>query len=64
MLTLKFYRRKQGFSQRDMAEYLEIDQSSYCRKERGDAPFTIWEAKKLADKFNQTIEDLFFTEII
>lgn len=63
MATLKFYRKKLGFSQQDIASLLNIDQSSYCRKEKGDAPFTVEEAKKLSEVFKKTVEDLFFKDL-
>lgn len=64
MSTLKFFRRKVGLSQSEIAKQLGLDQSTYCRKERGEAPFTVKEAKTLTEIFNKTVEELFFNDII
>lgn len=64
MATLKFYRRKNRITQAEIAKILGIDQSSYSRKEKGDAQFTIAEAKKLSEILKMSIEDLFFKDIM
>lgn len=57
---LKAYRMLQEKKQEDLAELLNIGLNTYNMKENGKNPFTLEEAKKLADYFSTTIEDIFF----
>ena len=39
---------------------LGINQSTFCKKERGQLKFNLVEAYKIAKLFQKTIEDIFF----
>lgn len=58
--TLKAYRALKNVTQDDMAEHLGLSVLSYNRKENGKVEFTLNEAKRMADYFGVTIDDLFF----
>lgn len=60
--NLKILRAIKEVKQEDVANMLNITLATYCKKENGKSNFTIKEAKKLADFFNCTIEDIFFAE--
>lgn len=57
---LKSLRAMQGLTQADMAKILSISKNSYNRKEIGEREFTLLEARKIANRFNTCIEDIFF----
>ncbi len=57
---LKSLRAMQGLTQADMAVFLDISKNSYNRKEKGEREFTLVEAKKISDRFNKCIEEIFF----
>ncbi len=52
-------RRERGIEQRVLADLLNIHWTSYSRKERGVYEFTMGEAKKLAEYYDCTLNDLF-----
>lgn len=49
-----------SLSQEKAAELLDINVTTYHRKESGKSPFFLIEAKILAEYFNLTIEEVFF----
>lgn len=53
-------RRENETTQKDMAELLGLVTATYCKKENGSIPFTLWEAKKVADRFKRSIDVVFF----
>lgn len=58
---LKMTRISKGVSCESMAELLGLaTKSAYSKKENGIVRFTLLEAKKIADYFQDTIENLFF----
>lgn len=59
---LKAYRQMFGFNQENVAKHLGISLHAYHNKETGKTPFTINEAKKLADLFETTVDDIFFND--
>lgn len=59
---LKSLRAEHGFNQQDMADILNISRTSYCNKEIGKNKFNIYEAKQIAELFNSSIDDIFFTD--
>lgn len=59
---LKSLRVKHGLSQEDTAKLLGIAVATYNRKENGNRKFSIDEAGKLAEIFNTTVEEIFFTD--
>lgn len=61
--TLKALRELHGLTQTDVANILGISLNSYCNRENGKRPFTLYEAKKLSDLFNFSIEEIFFANI-
>lgn len=68
-LKLEFYRKKYGYSQKDMSVLLGLCSSSYSHKETGRVPFnydemiTIYEAfnkkAKKAGDLHLTLNDIF-----
>lgn len=52
-------RKKQGVTQKQLAEYLGITEKTYGLKERGEFQFTLEEMFKLRDFFGKRIEDIF-----
>ena len=62
---LKDERMKNFFTQHTLAQKLGIGKSSYCRKEKGEVPFTLKDMKILKKELNLTIEqvdDIFFKD--
>lgn len=57
---IKMYRLAKDINQEDLANLLNITLTTYNKKETGKAEFTLSQAKKIADFFNTTIDDLFF----
>ena len=55
-------RKKKKYTLEEMARYLEISKSSYYKKEMGEIKISLVEAKKLADFFETSIEELFFNK--
>lgn len=62
--VLKAYRIMGDVTKKDMAEILGISIVAYNNKEWGRVQFTLSEAKKIADFFNKTIEEVFYAEDI
>ena len=60
--TLKAYRVKNNLTQSDIAEKLNISVVSYCAKEKNNRAFTLEEAKKIADIFNSSIDNVFYAD--
>ena len=52
-------RRHKGYSQMYMADKLCIDESNYCRREKGQSKISSDEWKKLAKILEVPIEDIF-----
>lgn len=63
MNRMKAYRMKKEIKQTEMADLLGISITAYRNKESGKTDFTITEAKKIADFFEESIDDIFFKEI-
>lgn len=59
---LRSLRSERGFDQQYMADYLSIQRTTYCNKETGKSDFTVTEAKQIAELFDLSIDDIFFTE--
>ena len=55
---LRFLRKQQEFNQREIAEYLGIDQTTYSRYETGATEPDIESIKKLAKLFNVSTDYL------
>lgn len=65
MKNYKLYslRIKNNLRVEDMCELLDLkSKSNYHKKENGDLRISLREAKILADFFDMTIEDLFFSD--
>ena len=60
--TLRAYRVKNNLTQKDMAEKLNISVVAYCSKEKNKRSFTLDEAKKIADIFNSSIDNVFYAD--
>lgn len=57
-MKIKEYRILKGYTQSEIANILNIKQSSYSNKELGRREFTIEEIKLLKELFEVTYEDL------
>ena len=57
-MKIKEYRLLKGYTQAEIANILNIKQSSYSNKELGKRAFTVEEIKLLKDLFKVTYEDL------
>ena len=57
-MKIKEYRLLKGYTQAEIANVLNIKQSSYSNKELGKRAFTVEEIKLLKDLFKVTYEDL------
>ena len=57
-MKIKEYRILKGYTQSEIANVLNIKQSSYSNKELGRRDFTIEEIKLLKELFGVTYEDL------
>ena len=57
-MKIKEYRILKGYTQSEIANILNIKQSSYSNKELGRRDFTIEEIKLLIELFEVTYEDL------
>ena len=61
--NLKSLRQKQGLSIYDMAKILSLKSpASYWKKENGDIPFSLKEARILSVYFQKSIDEIFFTQ--
>lgn len=58
--NLKLLRMLYDLSQEDMALLLKVSVATYCRKENGKQEFLLCEARLVANKFNRSIEDIFY----
>lgn len=59
--VLKDLRLEQNITQQEMAELINLKTASaYWKKEAGHIPFSLQEAKIIADFFDKPIEELFF----
>lgn len=59
---LKHIRIKEGLSQKEIAELLNIHKNYYSMIETGNRMPSFKLAKKIADLFNTTIDDIFFNQ--
>ena len=55
-------RKNKGYSQLYMAEKLSINESNYCRREKGQAKISSVEWEKLAQILDVSVEDIFETD--
>lgn len=62
--NVKALRVLNALSQTEVAEKLGIGIKAYNYRENSKQEFTLTEAKKLADLFNLTIDELFFKNIV
>lgn len=62
--VLKRYRIKHKKTQREIAELLGISTATYCKKEYGHLAVSLSEAKMLADFYETTIDEFFFSNQI
>lgn len=57
---LRLLRLQNEKTERELAEMLSIATNTYHNKEKGQRAIKLEEAKKLADYYNVSIEELFF----
>lgn len=61
---LKFIMMKNNVTKKDIAEVLEAHRNTVYRKLAGKRDLTLNEAKDIADFFDMTVTDLFFSPIV
>ena len=61
-VNLRILRAKFCKTQKDISELLQLSTVQYAKKENQKAEFTLSEAKKLSNFFNEPIEKIFFTQ--
>lgn len=61
---LKDYRKFNGINQSVLAKLLGVQLNTYNFKENGKKEFTLNEAKKIADYFDTTIDEIFFNNTV
>ena len=61
-LKLKNVRTQKGYSEKDMEVFLNMDQTTYGRKENGISKITSKEWKKIAQVLDVPIKDIFEDE--
>ena len=62
MSKVRELRESRWLKQEFMAELLNISPANYCKKENGTIKCSLPEAKKIADYFGKTIEEIFFAD--
>ena len=55
-------RKNKGYSQMYMADKLCVDESNYCRREKGHSKISFAEWEKLAQILNVSVEDIYETD--
>ena len=60
MNTLKILRERENLSQVEIAEKLNISPQRYYLYEKGKRKLPVMIAKKIADYYGVTLEDIFF----
>lgn len=58
-MRVKELRKKAGYTQKDMARFLNIDQSTYANKENGRRKFEVDEACILEEIFQVPVIEIF-----
>lgn len=61
---VKELRIEKGLSCQDMARLIGVTKATYSKKENGSVKFSLNEAKLVSDKFQKTIEEIFFNLIV
>ncbi|EPY2285862.1 helix-turn-helix transcriptional regulator [Clostridium sporogenes] len=61
---LKGLRAQNNLTQQDMAKLIDTSIQTYNRKELGKREFNLTEAKKIADYFKKSVDEIFFTETV
>lgn len=63
--TLKELRKSNKMTLSDMSKLIGLKTpSAYYKKEKGDVPFSLEEAKIIAERFNKPFEVIFFNNNI
>ncbi|WBW95282.1 helix-turn-helix transcriptional regulator [Oceanirhabdus sp. W0125-5] len=62
--NLKGLIRGANLTQKNIAEILEISESSFNLKINGKSDFTVEEARKISKIFNKSIDNIFFNDEI
>ena len=57
--NIKEIRKKNKLTQKQLAEYLDVDQSLICRIEKGERTLNMALVEKICNLFNCTPEDVF-----
>ncbi len=59
-VSLKKLRAELDINQTDFAKLIDMPVSTYRKKEAGESPFTIYEAYKIANISNKSVDEIFF----
>ncbi|WP_445458256.1 helix-turn-helix domain-containing protein [Flavobacterium sp. HNIBRBA15423] len=57
-MSLRAIRKEKGFTQKDMALKMAMEQTTYSRKERGKSPITDEEWERFANVLETPVEEL------
>lgn len=61
-MSVKEYRLKNKTKIKEICKLLEINRITFYQKEKGNLRFSLEEAKKISDFYNDTIENIFFKD--
>lgn len=61
-MSVKEYRLKNKTKIKEICKLLEINRITFYQKEKGNLRFSLEEAKKIADFYNDSIENIFFKD--
>ena len=61
-MSVKEYRLKNKTKIKEICNLLNINRITFYQKEKGNLRFSLEEAKKIADFYNDTIENIFFKD--
>jgi putative transcriptional regulator len=59
--NMKFYRKKAGLTQEELAKKLNVSKSYISLKETGKRSVSVEEAKSIAKALNAPVKKIFFT---
>lgn len=54
-------RKKERYTQQQAADYLGVSRATYAKMEKNTGDITLDDARKLADLFKVSLQDIFFT---
>lgn len=55
-------RKKERYTQQQAADYLGVSRATYAKMEKNTGDITLDDARKLADLFKVSLQDIIFTQ--